>query len=218
MLSKESFDLVLMDVQMPVKDGFTTSRTIRENEKRSGSGSRIPIIAMTAHATKEYEQRCLESGMDGYLSKPASSEQLAAAIARVFSKPNVRPSTSGSSSSAPGGWNPEKASARLGGDENLLEEIIGLFLAENPKQLYALKQAIVESDAEIVERIAHTLKGELACLEMTAAAGWARELEEIGRNRTLERANGPLTALEAEISLAVAEMTRFMELKNHSTA
>jgi two-component system sensor histidine kinase/response regulator len=207
MLSEEAFDLVLMDIQMPVMDGVTTSRNIREREE--GSGSRIPIIAMTAHATKDYEQRCLESGMDGYLSKPANSRQLAGAIARVLSGSNA-------TSSGPTAWDPERVRARLGGDQSLLDEIVDLFLEENPKQLAALKQAIAEANSEIVERIAHALKGELACLGIPTAASRAGELEEIGRNRCMDKTAAILVALEVEIAAVVAEMSSFRKLENLS--
>ena len=210
-LSQESFDLVLMDIQMPMMDGVIATRKIREREE--GSGSRIPIIAMTAHATKDYEERCLESGMDGYLSKPANSQQLATAISRVFSTSNVNVPQS-KFVSAPAAWDAENARAGLGGDESLLNEIVDLFLEENPKQLASLKQAVADANMELVERIAHTLKGEFACLQITIAAARARELEEIARNGCLERVPAPLAALETEIAAVVAKMNSFRKLAN----
>ncbi len=78
----EHFDLVFMDVQMPVMDGLTATRSIRDRER--STGSRIPIIAMTAHAMKGDRERCLEAGMDGYLSKPISSRGIEEMLARFF--------------------------------------------------------------------------------------------------------------------------------------
>ena len=201
--SEEAFDLVLMDVQMPVMDGLTTTRKIREREL--SSGSRIPIIAMTAHATKEYEQQCLAAGMDAYLSKPTNGQQLEAAIATIGAKSRRRDNALSSFIA----FDPEKARIRLGGDNDLLNEIIELFIEESPKQLASLKQAIREGNCEIVERIAHNMKGELGCFELDSASQWARDLEEIGRNRTLEKAGIPLVALENEISTVISEMRRF---------
>ncbi len=83
-LDTESFDAVLMDVQMPEMDGFTTTAAIREREK--SSGKHLPIVALTAHAMKGYRERCLEAGMDGYLSKPVRAEEIFA-ILRSFSQP-----------------------------------------------------------------------------------------------------------------------------------
>jgi two-component system sensor histidine kinase/response regulator len=73
-LSEEDFDLILMDVQMPEMDGLTASGMVRENEKQTGR--HVPIIAMTAHALKGDRERCLVSGMDGYISKPINGAEL----------------------------------------------------------------------------------------------------------------------------------------------
>ena len=76
------FDLILIDIQMPQMDGFECTANIRLREQQNGGHT--PIIALTAHALKGYDERCLDAGMDGYLSKPLRSEDLHAAIARVM--------------------------------------------------------------------------------------------------------------------------------------
>jgi CheY-like chemotaxis protein len=86
-LDKESFDLVLMDVQMPEMDGFEATAAIREKER--STGRRVPIIAMTAHAMKGDEARCLMAGMDGYISKPISPKSLFETLERYLSVPEV---------------------------------------------------------------------------------------------------------------------------------
>jgi two-component system sensor histidine kinase/response regulator len=80
-LEREQFDVVLMDVQMPEMDGFETTRAIRENERQSGA--HLPIIAMTAHAMEKDRQRCLEAGMDGYVTKPIGAGEFLAVLAKV---------------------------------------------------------------------------------------------------------------------------------------
>jgi CheY-like chemotaxis protein len=80
-LEKDDFDLILMDVQMPGLDGLKATAIIRDRE--SGTGRRIPILAMTAHAMKGDSERCLKAGMDGYLAKPVQAEELLAAIRHV---------------------------------------------------------------------------------------------------------------------------------------
>ena len=80
---QKDIDLIILDVQMPGMDGFEATRIIRGKEK--SSGTRLPIIAMTAHAMKGDEERCLAAGMDGYVSKPIEVEQLLAVIDRVLS-------------------------------------------------------------------------------------------------------------------------------------
>ncbi|MFH1242162.1 MAG: response regulator [Pseudomonadota bacterium] len=84
-LDRESFDLILMDVQMPGMDGFETTKAIREKEEREGG--HIPIVAMTAHAIKGDRERCLEAGMDDYVPKPIRAEELFRVIeSRVSSR------------------------------------------------------------------------------------------------------------------------------------
>jgi CheY-like chemotaxis protein len=83
-LEKENFDAILMDVQMPEMDGFAATQAIREAE--STTGKRIPIIAMTAHALKGDEERCMEAGMDGYVSKPIRTNELYAALEKVIKR------------------------------------------------------------------------------------------------------------------------------------
>jgi len=85
-LEKQSFDLVLMDVQMPALDGFQATAAIREREK--SGGRRLPIIAMTAHALKGDQERCIAAGMDGYVSKPIRTADLFAAIENALGKTN----------------------------------------------------------------------------------------------------------------------------------
>ncbi len=88
-LEKETFDLVLMDIQMPNMDGFEATSTIREREARTGG--HIPIIAMTAHALKDDEERCLAAGMDGYVSKPIRTSELFSAIERLLENKSGAP-------------------------------------------------------------------------------------------------------------------------------
>jgi CheY-like chemotaxis protein len=81
--------MVLMDIQMPVMDGLTATKIIRENEE--GSGRHLPIFAMTAHAYQEAEQMCRESGMDGYLTKPISGAKLTQILAKILARKNPSP-------------------------------------------------------------------------------------------------------------------------------
>jgi CheY-like chemotaxis protein len=83
-LKKKTFDLILMDVQMPEMDGFEATVTIRKKEKKTRS--HIPIIAMTAHAMKGDRERCLDAGMDDYVAKPLKPEELMKTIERAMSK------------------------------------------------------------------------------------------------------------------------------------
>jgi signal transduction histidine kinase/DNA-binding response OmpR family regulator len=208
LLEIEPFDLVLLDGQMPVMDGLTTSRKIREKEQETGR--HIPIIAMTAHAMKHYQERCMQAGMDGYISKPANSKQIDDAIAKILGSKTNHEVASGPAilPAPPTVWNPAKALARLGGDAQLLNEIVNIFLEESPKQIAQLRQALKESDGETVERIAHTMISELGYLDISGASQRARDLEQMGRIRALEKAPEVLAALETEMRAVASEVRR----------
>ena len=124
LVGKHTFDLVLMDIQMPILDGLTATRQIRDAE--SEGHSHTPIIAMTAHAMKGDRERCLESGMDGYVSKPIDRKALKEAIASAVkgSRHSRHPVDSQTDSL---GWNYEQVLERIGGDETLFREIAQIF-------------------------------------------------------------------------------------------
>jgi signal transduction histidine kinase/DNA-binding response OmpR family regulator len=150
-LASHSFDLIFMDVQMPEMDGLTATKSIREREKQTGL--HLPIVAMTAHAMKGDQELCIEAGMDGYISKPVSSKRIEATIASILiSEPAVPtlPIVKVALNSLTL-WDPTKALARVDGDEQLLDEIVQIFLEETPKQLANLKRAVTEANADLVE-------------------------------------------------------------------
>ena len=204
LLESGSYDLVFMDVQMPEMDGLTATREIREREKQTGR--HLPIIAMTAHAMKGDQERCLEAGMDGYLSKPVSTPQIAAAIARLFG--TETPSTpEGQVEKKSAGWDRAVVLARVEGDAALLTELIQVFLEELPEQLDCLQQGLATADFEVIERTAHTLKGELIYLGLTEEAEKAKVLEYQGRERNVHAVQELFPEFKAQL-LNVADAMR----------
>jgi signal transduction histidine kinase/CheY-like chemotaxis protein len=183
-LATGHFDLVLMDIQMPEMDGLTTTMKIREGER--ATGTHLPIIAMTAHAMAGDREHYLAAGMDGYVSKPISRRELEEAI------DGVRPAGSGTrtvtnrSDSAtalagPVAWDVGATLERLGGDAELLHEVMCIFLEEVPRHMASLRQAIAESDAGAIEGLAHSLKGELGYLGIAGISQKAQEMEGFGQ-------------------------------------
>jgi len=210
MLDTETFDVILMDVQMPEIDGLTATRTIREQEKQSRS--HIPIIAMTAHAMKGDRELCLEAGMDGYLSKPATSRGIAEALTSALRlKTNTAAlSTPSRLDAASGPWDRSKALGRVDGDESLLRELVGIFLDESAKQLASLEQAISTGNLKEIERTAHSLKGELGYLGLAGAAQKAKDMEHMGREGTLQAVAMLFPKFHAEISAGAKTMRRML--------
>ncbi len=209
-IKNETFDLVLMDVQMPVMDGLEATGLIRQMEKTTGG--HIPIIAMTAHALKGDRERCLAAGMDGYVSKPIRIEELELEIAKAMGLPSThldRTNTRArqeAESAEPLNLDFQKILERLGGDETLLTEVIDIFVDQTPQHMETLRRALAQGDAESVKKTAHGLKGELGYLGVTEVTQKARELEELGRKHDLEKASQVLDSLEPQISAIVAAM------------
>jgi HPt (histidine-containing phosphotransfer) domain-containing protein len=206
-----------MDIQMPEMDGLMTTKKIREREK--GTRLHMPIIAMTAHAMKGDRERCIEAGMDGYVSKPISSLELKEAIAAAF---NQRGSSEFVSSlnadqeEAPPptaiAWDMGKTLERLGGDKELCREVIEIFLNDVPKHMASLRRAIEDGDAEAIERTAHTLKGELGYLGILEISKIAHDMETFGQRSDLRLAANLYATLEPEISEVLASMRKAVGL------
>jgi len=210
MLEVQKCDLILMDIQMPEMDGLTATRRIREKERICGS--HVPIIAMTAHALKGDRERCLEAGMDAYIAKPISARELEQTIAdltgRKHRPPTTLPSGTDDVSGQPleRGWDHARMVEQLGGDEELLHKVIEIFVKEGPEKLARLRHAISQQDSDTVAKEAHSLKGELGYLGVSAVSQKARALEEMGRTRDLTGAAKTLAALEQEVLAVIAAM------------
>ncbi len=198
----EKFDLVFMDVQMPEMDGLAATTAIRENEKTSSA--HLPIFAMTAHAMKGDRERCLEAGMDGYITKPVRFSDIEETLAGLASAPVTvaKPKLADEAAS----WNKAEALGRIGGDEELLRELCQIFLEESPKLLEKLRQAVTAGDADAVMRAAHSLKGESSYLGAGGTSQAARQLEEMGRSNDLSRAGDTVTVLEREVAVLHASL------------
>jgi len=158
-------------------------------------------------------ERCIEAGMDGYISKPINGRELEKAIAGVFhgwdDTRNCKSFKIQEQDAAPDSaitWNIAETARRLGGDEKLLHEVVEIFLEEGPKQMTTLRHAIAEGNAECIEKTAHSLRGELGYLGISEVAQKARELEEMGRKHDLQHTAEAFAAFETGISGVLLSM------------
>ena len=198
LLEKGEFDLVLMDVQMPDLDGLEATARIRELERESGQ--RLPIVAMTAQAGDSDRDRCLEAGMDAYLTKPVRISELMRMIESVVpgglimdSKKTPQESLVEEQFSK---LDQALALSRVGGDMDLLREVVGLFLDDYPKAIEKIRQAIAANDASAVEHNAHSLKGSVSTFGANDVFESALALEKQGRGGDLAGAPVRLARLE----------------------
>ncbi|MFL5310601.1 MAG: response regulator [Myxococcales bacterium] len=207
-LDRETFDVVLMDVQMPEMSGLEATAAIRDREK--ATGRRVPIIAVTAHAMKGDRERCFAAGMDGYVPKPLRAKDLDAEMARVLGArvpPAPRPSPQSATN-----LDREGLLARVEGDRELLRELAGIFAEEAPLQLSAIREAVWKADAAAVAWTAHALTGCASNVGGLTVAELARRLELLGRSNELEGAREiyeslalALTTLRADLEALCTE-------------
>ncbi len=200
--SSPKFDVVLMDVQMPELDGLDATKAIREREQHTGE--HIPIVAMTAHAMKGDQERCLAAGMDGYVSKPIKLDGLFAILAELTSSTAAE---AGRDLPSIVNWN--EALSHVRGDVALLRELAVIFLDEWPGWHIALRQGLTENDFESIRRSAHTIKGSLGTFAATVAHAAAERIEQAARNKDRDMVVGAFQQLEKGMAILIPAMNVF---------
>ena len=206
LLHSGTFDLILMDVQMPEMDGLEATKRIRAEEEKTGG--HIPIIAMTAHAMEGDREKCLEAGMDGYMSKPIDANELYLAIEDVLNKTREAATFNQQQVNGPHSSSTQEETVQeltaalknLGGDKDLLVEMVGLLLNDAYKDLKQLRELLAERDRDSATVVAHGIKGQLGNLGLENGFKTAQELEtSIRENRFLE-ASRLLETLEEKLN------------------
>lgn len=189
-LARERFDMVLMDVQMPEMGGFEATAVLREREK--ATGRHTPVVAMTAHAMKGDREKCIEAGMDDYISKPISSSDLEAMLQK-FTGRAVGPEQE---QTAPLAVDRDGFLNRVGGDFELMREVVEAFAVESPKLFAEMRSAIAALNFRALEHAAHAYKGAISVFSTAPAITLAADLEYMGARRDLSGAPRLLSLLE----------------------
>jgi CheY-like chemotaxis protein/HPt (histidine-containing phosphotransfer) domain-containing protein len=200
------FDLVAMDVQMPEMDGLGATRAIRSWEEKTGT--HVPIVAMTAHAMKGDSERCLAAGMDGYVSKPIRTHELARAISQVLSPQKTGKATASLLNEANTLIDQKALLAGVDGDPELLRGLTRLFLADYPRNLAQIKDALRLGDAAALAKGAHKLKGAVGNFAAKKVARAAELVERLGKEGELRAASDAFVTLESELALLGEELKR----------
>ena len=198
-----SYDLIFMDVQMPVMDGFEATRMIRERERERAGGGHIPIIAMTAYAMKEDMERCREAGMDDYISKPFQPEDIVTVLKRIAAL-NVELNSPATPNIPENNietvlvFDKKGLLVRLGGKDDMLQRFLILFEKNVSGYLEALRLAVEGGNVEQIRLQAHSIKGASANISAHKMVESASYLEMMARDGGCEELSERVTQLEAE--------------------
>ncbi len=234
----DSFDLILMDMHMPIMDGLEATAAIRAAEQ--GTGEHIPIIALTAAAMKEDAEACEQAGMDAYLSKPIQPRLLYETLAKFAPEETARTTTSGSretSTSFVGKKSGDSSGLRLAEkvaqDESLaggevldlkaaatripgglqgVRQLAEVFIPECESAMQTLREEVPDGDPTLVQRSAHTLKGSASLFEATRVFDAAFAVEKLAKEKDLAAAELKFRALEKEVADVLRVLKNFLEV------
>ncbi|MET0924004.1 MAG: response regulator [Xanthobacteraceae bacterium] len=221
-VQRGGYDIVLMDCQMPVMDGYAATREIRAWERNSPQSHRVPIIALTANALVGAAEACRAAGMDDHLAKPCSRKQLAGVMARWLPVQLAEGEAEVAADPVPRAIAPDatldrraleniRALERDGGP-SVLEEVIRIYLDEAPRHLSGLHAAAEIEDAAELARIAHAFKSASQNVGATRLGDLCRELERQGKAGAIADAAGLIRAIEGQFQsirpLLAAEASR----------
>ena len=228
-LRRLDYDLILMDVQMPEMDGLEATRRVRALE--AGVGRHLPIVAMTAHASLSDRTRCLDAGMDDFVTKPIQREALGETIMANVARfetggSSIHPGSSASDSVAaarrsdtlvqeaqPGGdaerdgFTIDRMIRRLDNDEAIAREIATLFVPSTAQLFAELAAAVPAGDAEVVRARAHSIKGSAGNIGATTLQDLAAAMEYAGREGQLDEAERLLPALRHNLERVSAVLS-----------
>lgn len=222
-LGRQAYAMVLMDCQMPVLDGYSATRRLREIESEQGK-PRMPVIAMTAHAMSGDRERCLQAGMDDYLSKPLDRQLLEQTLTRWLQQSPYAADDAASAAAAPSAPGPEAPKPAMNispppdtldtatlvdledimGDE--LATLVDAYLRDGETRMQNLREAAARGDSAEVGKLAHSLKSSSANLGAMPLSTRARQVEEAARNGTLANPADSVAALEKLYANAAAAL------------
>ncbi|MGK7903764.1 MAG: PAS domain S-box protein [Hormoscilla sp.] len=215
LLQQKDYDLVFMDCQMPVKDGYLTTQELRQME--AGSGRHTIVIALTAHAMPADREKCLAAGMDDYISKPVEQEDLEILLNRwtesrrgkieneVGSEVVKRSDISQPERSSIDNDNPPLDLKRLNsiskGRVEFQQRLLRVFMEKAEVDIAALGEAIAHSDFDQIQSYAHRLKGSSANVGASEVRAIAAQIETLARENTLANSQELFASMEAELDL-----------------
>ena len=195
-VERHAFDLVLMDVQMPEMGGLEATQAIRAKEQ--ATGRHLPILAMTAHAMEGDRERCLASGMDGYIAKPIDPKSFLRIVEAAAASRPIQVSQESPKPAA--AFDQAELLARFDGNRRLLRTLVKTFSHDCPKMMVRIRSALAARDSHALVEVAHALKGSVGNFGPSAAFETARQIEKNAREGKLDGAWEMYATLEEDIA------------------
>ncbi|SFM60281.1 PAS domain-containing hybrid sensor histidine kinase/response regulator [Methanolobus profundi] len=207
-LEDTKYDIVLMDVQMPEMDGLEASRHIRD-ESSAVLDHSIPIIAMTAHAMKGDREKCMEAGMNEYISKPIKLQKLIEVLGQWIQPTHEQEEQDATKeNNGPTIFDSDLLMENVMGDLMLARRIISIFMKNAPRQLEALKSAMQKEEAEAIANSAHTVKGACASVGGMAMTDLVARIEAASKAEELEDIHGMMPELDRHYDMLVEDLKK----------
>jgi CheY-like chemotaxis protein len=209
-LEQESFDAVLMDMNMPNVNGIEATRLIRKNPALAY----LPIIAMTANSTYGDRERCLAAGMNDYLSKPIEFEQMYAILGRWTQRKAI-PQQASPLQATPAGFavlDSAKAIIRMGGEEKIYLSVLEKFIASQGASVQSVHDALAANDQKTAARLAHSLKGIAATVGAEAMSKIVRALEHAMHQNDKQQCTQLLSNAETEMRRVIAAANEYLSV------
>ncbi len=217
------FDLVLMDCEMPIMDGYAATTAIRSWETRQAKAERVPIIALTAHAQPEDRRRCLATGMDDYLSKPFSMADLRSMVGGWLSSGSTVEDNSGQPKLVPPVYEATvirvmalEAIQSLDPDQGdaLVLKVIKVYEENSAELISVLADAFDTGSSEEIRKTAHALKSSSGNVGAERLADMCRDIEHAAKNRSFEDMAEKIAALNLEHDAVLVELNSWQEKKS----
>jgi len=209
-LEQAKFDLVLMDVQMPELDGLAATRELRRREAHSKI--HVPVVAMTAHAMKGDRENCLAAGMDDYLPKPIRLKDMADKLNELFQSPTrptrETPAQQATDSDDVISWS--EALGNVGGDKELLGELVQVFLDQAPRLMKTILAAAKQNDIKSLHATAHSLKGSMLFLNPQQAMKCAGEVEQLAADGDMDGVGSNLLDLQGQLGVVCRSLESYL--------
>lgn len=221
LFKQNTYDMVLMDIQMPEMDGYEATRVIREHELHRPEFSKTPIIAMTAHAMKGYREKCILGGMDDYIAKPLQRKELIAVAEKWLSGGNRQAFAESASNSAcgvsvePCPVNMQILMEQLEGDREIARELFLSLSGTLSVRKVVLQQAVDEGNNRVVRDEAHGIKGAALNVAAFKLAETAKQLEKIGEHASTDEVPGVFDRLLTDIDQFVIFANKYIEGENY---